>query len=112
MSGFIFRNRFGRVYHQGPINRAIKRIYLDYNDKELLEAARAKRKPVLLPHFSCHHLRHTFCTRLCERENNVKAIQELMGHSDVRTTLDIYAEATDVIKQEAIKALQDGTDLF
>lgn len=112
MSGFIFRNRFGRVYHQGPINRAIKRIYLDYNDKELLEAARAKRRPVLLPHFSCHHLRHTFCTRLCERENNVKAIQSIMGHSDIKTTLDIYAEATDVMKQEAIKALQDGTDLF
>ena len=42
----------------------------------------------------------------------MKAIQSIMGHSDIKTTLDIYAEATDVMRQEAIKALQDGTDLF
>lgn len=112
MSGFIFRNRFGGVYHQLSINRAIKRIYLAYNDEELLNAARGKRKPVLIPHFSCHHIRHTFCTRLCEKEDNVKAIQAIMGHADIKTTLDIYAEATDVMKQEAIKALQDGLDIF
>lgn len=112
MKGFIFRNRFGRLYYQGSVNSAIKRIYLAYNDKEILEAARDNRKPLLLPHFSCHHMRHTFCTRLCEREDNVKAIQSIMGHSDIKTTLDIYAEATDVMRQEAIKALQDGTDLF
>ena len=112
MSGFLFRNRYGGLYHQGTINRAIKRIYLAYNDQEILAAAREKRQPLLIPHFSCHHMRHTFCTRLCERENNVKAIQGIMGHADIQTTLDIYAEATDTLKQEAIKALQDGMDIF
>lgn len=33
------------------------------------------RDPLLLLHFSCHHLRHTFCTRLCENESNIKVIQ-------------------------------------
>ena len=112
MTGFIFRNRFGGVLHQGPINRAIKRVYTSYNDAELLKAAKAKRKPLLIPHFSCHHMRHTFCTRLCERETNIKAIQEIMGHADIQTTLDIYAEATDEVKHEAIKALQKGKDIF
>ena len=112
MKGFIFRNRFGGVLHQGPINRAIKRVYTSYNDDELLKAAKAKRKPLLIPHFSCHHMRHTFCTRLCERETNIKAIQEIMGHADIQTTLDIYAEATDEVKHEAIKSLQKGKDIF
>ena len=112
VSGFVFRNRFGSLYHQQPINRAIKRIYESYNSGEILKAAKEKRKPLLIPDFSCHHIRHTFCTRLCEREKNVKAIQGIMGHSDIQTTLDIYAEATDVMKHEAIQALQSGKDIF
>ena len=39
--------------------------------------------------------RHTFCTRLCERETNLKIIQSIMGHKDIQTTMDIYAEATE-----------------
>lgn len=112
VSGFVFRNRFGGLYHQQPINRAIKRIYESYNSEEVLKAARAKRKPLLIPEFSCHHIRHTFCTRLCEREKNVKAIQGIMGHADIQTTLDIYAEATDKMKHEAMEALQTGKDIF
>lgn len=112
VSGFVFRNRFGGLYHQQPINRAIKRIYESYNAEEILRAAKEKRKPLLIPDFSCHHIRHTFCTRLCEREKNVKAIQGIMGHADIQTTLDIYAEATDTMKHEAMEALQTGNDIF
>ena len=35
-----------------------------------------------------------------------------MGHADIQTTLDIYAEATDEVKHEAIKSLQKGKDIF
>lgn len=53
------------------------------------------REAVLLPDFSAHHLRHTFCTRLCEKETNLKVIQSVMGHKDIQTAMDIYAEATE-----------------
>ena len=43
--------------------------------------------PIITPHI----LRHTFCTRLCERETNLKVIQSIMGHKDIQTTMDIYA---------------------
>ncbi len=112
MTGFVFCNRYGGVLHQGSVNRAIKRVYQEYNAEEIIAAAKAKRKPKLLPHFSCHHMRHTFCTRLCERENNLKAVQDIMGHSDIRTTLDIYAEATDKTKQEAIRSLGNKLDVY
>lgn len=111
MSGFVFCNRYRGVLHQGPINRAIKRVYTCYNNDEILRAAKEKRKPLIIPHFSCHHIRHTFCTRLCERETNIKAIQEIMGHADAQTTLDIYAEATSEVKHEAIKALRKQKDV-
>lgn len=58
------------------------------------------RKPSVIPHFNCHNLRHTFCTRFRENETNIKAIQEIMGHSDITMTMDIYAEATKEKKME------------
>ena len=62
--------------------------------EETLRAKQEKRAPQLLPHFSCHNLRHTFCTRFCENEKDLKVIQEIMGHADITTTMNIYNEAT------------------
>ena len=70
-------------------------IIADYNAGEEVEAKKQHREAVLLPDFSAHHLRHTFCTRLCEKETNLKVIQSVMGHKDIQTTMDIYAEATE-----------------
>ncbi len=78
MTGFIFSNRFGNLHNPQAVNRAIKRIYESYNAEEVLNAKKEKRQPVIIPHFSCHHLRHTFCTRFCEKETNVKVIQVII----------------------------------
>lgn len=59
-----------------------------------------------------HHLRHTFCTRLCENETNLKVIQSIMGHKNIETTLDIYAEATEKKKQESFENLAAKLDIF
>ena len=95
MTGFVFQNREGRVPNPRTVNQGIRRITENYNSDELLRAKKEKREPVLLPHFSCHHLRHTFATRLCEAESNLKVIQSVMGHRNIETTMDIYAEATE-----------------
>ena len=110
--GFIFCNRYGSPYQQSLINKAIHRITNDYNAEEKLNAASEKRDPFLLPEFSCHHMRHTFATRLCENETNMKAIQEIMGHADIKTTMDVYAEATSEAKHEAMENLQEGWKIF
>lgn len=48
---------------------------------------------------------YTFCTRLCENESNLKVIQSVMSHSDIQTTMDIYAECTAEKKQEVFVTL-------
>ena len=101
MTGFIFTNRNGSAPNPQTVNRTIKRIISSYNADEVVRAKRQRREPVILPDFSCHHLRHTFCTRLCENETNLKVIQAIMGHRNIETTMDIYAEATEQKKQEA-----------
>ena len=70
------------------------------------------RNAVLLPDFSAHNLRHTFCTRLCEKETNLKVIQSVMGHKDIQTTMDIYAEATEQKKRESFERLAATLDVF
>ena len=103
--GFIFVNRYGYVHNPMTINRATVRIHKAYNLEETGNEKKEKREPVLIPHFSVHNLRHTFCTRFCENETNIKVIQEIMGHSDISTTMNIYAEATESKKQESFKNL-------
>ena len=51
-----------------------------------------------------------FATRLCEAESNLKVIQSVMGHKNIETTMDIYAEATDRKKQESFNILADKLD--
>lgn len=105
-SGFVFTNREGFVHNPMTINRAIQRIYTAYNEHEQENARKERRKPILIRHFSVHNLRHTFCTRFCENETNIKVIQEIMGHSDIGTTMNIYAEATESKKKESFENLQ------
>ena len=101
---FIFVNRFGNVQHQGTLNKAIRRIIRDCNDEVLMKG---EDDPVLLPHFSCHTLRHTFTTRMCEAGVNVKVIQDTLGHSDITTTLNIYADVTKELKQAEFIGLDE-----
>lgn len=99
---FIFINRFGNVQHQGTLNKAIRRIIRDCNDEQFLKSDNPK---VLLPHFSCHTLRHTFTTRMCEAGVNVKVIQDTLGHTDVSTTLNIYTDVTKELKRVEFEGL-------
>lgn len=99
---FIFVNRDGNAQHQANLNKAIRRIIRDCNDEELLKD---ENTSVLLPHFSCHSLRHTFTTRMCEAGVNVKVIQDALGHQDISTTLNIYADVTKNLKKSEFEGL-------
>lgn len=99
---FIFLNRFGQPQHQATLNKAIRRIIRDCNDEQFLKDENAK---VLLPHFSCHSLRHTFTTRMCEAGVNVKVIQDTLGHKDISTTLNIYTDVTKELRRSEFEGL-------
>ena len=107
MSGFVFSNRYGNLFTLNSVNKAIQNIRTAYNEEEMLSAVKEKREPVLIPHFSCHVIRHTFATRLCEVESNLKVIQTIMGHADIRTTMEIYAEATEESMDDAMNRLSE-----
>ena len=70
------------------------------------------REPVSVAGFFSAQLETHICTRLCERETNLKIIQSIMGHKDIQTTMDIYAEATEEKKQETFEHLAATMDVF
>ena len=86
--------------HQGTLNKALRRIIRDCNFEVLDKNHR--EDAVILPKFSNHSLRHTFTTRMCEAGVNIKAMQEILGHADAETTMDIYAEATKELKKSEL----------
>jgi hypothetical protein len=75
----------------GPINPSNLLVRQYY---PLLQRAR-------LPRIRFHDLRHTAATLLLEKNINVKVVSEMLGHSQVGITMDLYQHVTPTMQQEA-----------
>lgn len=86
---FLFLNRFGSPYMNSTLNKALKRIVRDCNLKQLEEG-----KELLLPNISMHKFRHTFSNLYYESGVSLKGQTELLGHSSIQISQDIYTDLT------------------
>ena len=66
-------------------------------------------KHINIPPIRFHALRHTYATRLFEAGVPPKTVQELMGHADISTTMNIY---THVMENEKVEAVDKINNLF
>ncbi len=56
--------------------------------------------------FDYHSLRHTHATILIENGVSPKTVQERLGHTDIKTTLQTYVKATKAMKSEAVDVFE------
>ena len=65
----------------------------------------ARKKLPELEDFHFHSLRHTYTSNLLSNGAAPKDVQELLGHSDVSTTMNVYAHATREAKRTSARLL-------
>ncbi len=63
-------------------------------------------KLVQLVCVSQHTLRHTHISTLAQLGINLKAIQDRVGHSDYKITLEIYTHLTDQVAKDMMNILE------
>jgi integrase/recombinase XerD len=76
---YLFLNNFGSKISRQSFFKIIKKIALEKGIKK---------------DFSPHTLRHSFASHLLKYGADLRSIQELLGHSDIRTT-QIYTHIED-----------------
>jgi integrase len=60
-----------------------------------------------LPRLRFHDLRHTAATLLLEANVNTKVVSEMLGHSQMSVTMDLYQHVTPTMQQRAADAFDD-----
>ena len=92
---FLFLLENGCPAHNATYKTLLIRMIKKYN----------KTHDVPLPHITPHTLRHTFCTRLAQKNMNPKNLQYIMGHSNISITLNLYAHASEVGANKEMRSM-------
>ena len=103
-----------------------KRQIADYDDNNLVFATHSGKpldprnmqrtfqavlKRAGLSGFHIHCLRHTFATRGLEQGIELRVLQELLGHSTIKITADLYTHVLPDMKKDSIMKLKDAITL-
>lgn len=80
------------------------------NPRNLLREFYKLMKKAKVPKIRFHDLRHTVATLMLTQNINPKIVKEILGHSDIRVTLDTYSHVLPSVHKETAK--QYGDMLF
>lgn len=56
-----------------------------------------------------HVLRHTYATRAIESGMQPKVLQQLLGHSSIKTTMDTYVHVTEESLTKAVQEFEKNS---
>lgn len=103
----VFTSKNGRPNGDAIYNNAIKSILRCINRDRTENAKLEGKEPVLMESFSMHTLRHSYATRCFESGMKPKIVQEILGHSTLGVTSDIYMHTTSSHLHEEMKKFKN-----
>ena len=92
MDGCIFKAPEGGILRESRVNASIAKI--------------CKRAGI--EKFTAHAFRDTFATRAIESGMNPKTLQEILGHSDIGMTMNLYAHVMENTKENEMQRVNLG----
>ena len=101
---FVFTSKKNYPLTNESVNRALKNIIQQANQWEKERAKNENRTAVKIPKIIPHIWRHTLATRMVEKGIRPDQLKIIMGHSSIKTTLDVY---THIQEQSLNKVKMD-----
>ncbi|RAI82532.1 site-specific integrase [Macrococcoides goetzii] len=98
--GFIFTNTIGNPLHTSKINEKLADTVQFIKDNDKYPKKINKR-------ITTHTLRHTHISTLSQLGISLKAIMERVGHTDHKTTLQVYSHVTEKMDKDLITKLDE-----
>ena len=89
-SDFVFTNHFGHHLAHSTLSHTYKRFM----------------RQIGLPESRFHDMRHSFAVSSLQAGDDVKTVQENLGHHTAAFTLDVYGHVTERMKQESAARMQ------
>lgn len=87
----VFTSQNNHYMSDSYLRRIIKRVTKKHN----------------LPHITIHGFRHTHCSLLFEAGVEMQNVKDRLGHSDIKTTMNIYTHVTDSKRSETADVFSD-----
>lgn len=95
--GFLFHTTTGTLVPTSLVNMEFQRIVKKYGIKDEMVSGS----------LTLHSLRHTYATRCIESGMPPKVLQNLLGHTDIKVTLDTYSDVFDNFQNENVAKVDE-----
>ena len=89
-SGFVFTNELGHHLSASSVYKSFKKVAEEIGS----------------PETRFHDLRHSYAVASIQSGDDIKTVQENLGHATAAFTLDVYGHVTDQMKRDSANRMQ------